>query len=1538
TIAWQWDTVQSEGRTGFPTQQTDISYGISFARESLPLVPADADVDYLVPQSAEQLDANWTNPDFVDTESIWTTSPAGNGIGFDTGQVETGDPDPSQDYSGLIATDVTDAMHGQNGSTFVRSEFEVENPALIDQLLLRVRYDDGFVATINGTEVARRSAPDSPGWDATAAGRRADGDAVRPVEIPLLADRLTRDFNATADGTFVVDLPNGTYDVALSLGDLKKARDAMAIFLEETRVDTVNTEPGTFARETYRVDVSDGQLTVRLVDEGGATGRMAINGLQVVPVGPSDLTEPLRFDFGTETSPIENGYAHVSDVLLYAAEFGYGWSEGVVSSQNRDPAIGLVGLLQPGTNVLAIQGLNLAADNSDFLLQAELEGLRLTTEGSVPHFFSVPSPGSDANRGASQVAAPATFSRAGGTFSQDFLLELSTEVPGGTIHYTTDGSLPTALSPIYDPATPLAVTTTTQVRTLVIAPGYLNSPLISQTFLRLAPDLLDFSSPIPIVVLDSFETIIPQKNFRSSNWSIFEPIGADQRSALVNAPDLQTRAGLRRRGESSSGFPKQAFRVEAWDEQDRDEKIAPLGLPAAADWILNARSTFDQSMLSNAFMFELSNQTGRYAVRTRFVEVFVNQDDGVLERDDYVGVYALMERIEQGEDRVNVEKPSKNYDTEPLITGGYVLKIDSIEGPSGYQLVRGPDGVQVENRGKQRALFFVDPRPEDMESPEWVAQKDYILDYIFDGIDLLDNRDPVTGYASMIDVDSFVDHHLLNTMALGGDTLKISEFMFKSRTGRLELGPIWDFDRSMGANATQRNNGAAVGWGSKTRIGPWFDGLFQDPDFRQKYVDRYQQLREGVWSIENINTIFSSLTDQLTDEAAARNFEIPDLRAGLSEDGWRGEVEELRNWIEIRLNWLDDQMIPKPQITIVEEDGEGPGTRVTLALADSAPSSLEILYTLDGTDPRISSFAADSDVGGIAPPAVLDAGEAITVPNGSTLRVRAFEPVAGDMDFDGNIDFDDIQAFVLGLDAPADYEAIYGVPPEFGGDLNGDDQFDADDVNELVQLLTVASGNGNRIYRLESAAQTIFWSGDTTLAANVEPPTVAITEINYHPHDPTDAERTVDGTFSASDFEFVEIQNIGPDPQGLGGMEFADGITFTFPDVTLDTGQYAIVAANQTAFETRYGPEANVVGEFSGKLRNGDETLQLNDASGDPLIRFAYGDGDPWPARADGAGGTLELIDPTGTPITQYGKWYRWQGSTEFGGSPGRDGQQASGVVINEVVTRANADGTLPDAIELLNTTTNPIDVSGWYLSDSAIDFLKYRIPDGTTVAAGGYLVVDENDFNPTPDNPAANHFALSGTRGDDVWLVRADDEGAVVQLIDDVHFGASVIGESFGRTDAAGDRLVPLRTITLGEANSDPRVGPVVISEVQYHPSAPSEEALAIAGQLDGNDLEYLEIRNPTATPVDLGQWELSGGVRWTFPAQTQLGAGESLLVISFDPNEAENAERLSAFRAQYALDESVPIVGGYAGSLGNSDDLVTLLRVDSSGAAAGS
>jgi hypothetical protein len=61
-------------------------------------------------------------------------------------------------------------------------------------------------------------------------------------------------------------------------------------------------------------------------------------------------------------------------------------------------------------------------------------------------------------------------------------------------------------------------------------------------------------------------------------------------------------------------------------------------MPAESDWILYAPWTIDTAMIRNPFIYEVSNEAGRYAVRTRYVEVFLNTGGGSISDSDYFGV------------------------------------------------------------------------------------------------------------------------------------------------------------------------------------------------------------------------------------------------------------------------------------------------------------------------------------------------------------------------------------------------------------------------------------------------------------------------------------------------------------------------------------------------------------------------------------------------------------------------------------------------------------------------------------------------------------------------------------------------------------------------------------------------------------------------------------------------------------------------------------------------------------------------------------
>jgi len=118
-------------------------------------------------------------------------------------------------------------------------------------------------------------------------------------------DSLLRDYNWAPEATFLCNLTGGTYEVTVTLGDEGAARDQVAVYLEGVQVDTVTTAAGEHASNSYTVTVSDGQLTVLLVDLGGDTANFAINGIEIV-----------RLSAGTS-------FDVVPDDAGYAIEFQY---------------------------------------------------------------------------------------------------------------------------------------------------------------------------------------------------------------------------------------------------------------------------------------------------------------------------------------------------------------------------------------------------------------------------------------------------------------------------------------------------------------------------------------------------------------------------------------------------------------------------------------------------------------------------------------------------------------------------------------------------------------------------------------------------------------------------------------------------------------------------------------------------------------------------------------------------------------------------------------------------------------------------------------------------------------------------------------------------------------------------------------------------------------------------------------------------------------------------------------------------------------
>ncbi len=175
--------------------------------------------------------------------------------------------------------------------------------------------------------------------------------------------------------------------------------------------------------------------------------------------------------------------------------------------------------------------------------------------------------------------------------------------------------------------------------------------------------------------------------------------------------------------------------------------------------------------------------------------------------------------------------------------------------------------------------------------------------------------------------------------------------------------------------------------------------------------------------------------------------------------------------------------------------------------------------------------------------------------------------------------------------------------------------------------------------------------------------------------------------------------------------------------------------------------------------------------------------------------------------------------------------------------------------------------------------------------------------------------------------MLRGDADGPH-EFVDSVAYGPTASGQSWGLVPDGNDVGFALESPSPGAANGAADLGPLVISEVHYHPADPSETALRLDGQLQRNDLEFVEIANRSSETVPLDGWRLRGDVDYDFPADQTLGPQTTLLVLSFNPAREDNAPRLAAFRAEFQVSVNTTLVGGFGGQLNNAGSRLTLQR----------
>tara|TARA_B110000037_G_scaffold122834_1_gene140227 strand:+ start:790 stop:2235 length:1446 start_codon:yes stop_codon:yes gene_type:complete len=377
----------------------------------------------------------------------------------------------------------------------------------------------------------------------------------------------------------------------------------------------------------------------------------------------------------------------------------------------------------------------------------------------------------------------------------------------------------------------------------------------------------------------NFELIIPELTVISINTEDLAPIiskhdyvnGTFEISSENEDENLLANIRIRGRGNSTWSFPKKPYQIKF----DNKENI--LGMPKDKKWILLANYS-DKTMLRNELAFDLSRFSDLdWTPESRFVELLIN--------NEYLGVYQVVQKVEESPNRVNIGDD------------GYLLEVD--------QLSRlDPDDIIFSTNN----YFFNILEPNlDFEDDKYNIIKNYIE---LTENTLLGNNfmDTTEGYSKYIDVDSFVDWYLINEITKNNDAIfHTSVFMNYLPGDKLKMGPIWDYDISLG-NINYNGNETTDGFWIKNAT--WYSRLFEDPKFVTKVKSRFKYFYNNRSLFQeqiNSNSLYLNQSQE-------RNFyKWPILGVYIWPNNvyfstYDEEVIYLKEWLNERLEWLNQNL------------------------------------------------------------------------------------------------------------------------------------------------------------------------------------------------------------------------------------------------------------------------------------------------------------------------------------------------------------------------------------------------------------------------------------------------------------------------------------------------------------------------------------------------------------------------------------------------------------------------------------------------------
>ncbi len=454
---------------------------------------------------------------------------------------------------------------------------------------------------------------------------------------------------------------------------------------------------------------------------------------------------------------------------------------------------------------------------------------------------------------------------------------------------------------------------------------YLGVCLLAFPLVAQSQAVLLSSSDLPIFIINTNGNIIQNEPRITADLTVLYN-GLGKRNNISDAAThFKGKIGIELRGSSSLDLsPKKPFGFETRNADGSNLNVSLLGLPAENDWVLLAPYS-DKSLMRDVLIHHLANQIMPYSSRTRYCEVVVN--------NEYLGVYALMEKIKRDNKRVDIKDILPTTQTGDGLTGGYILKIDKTTGstPQGGFNSKYPNG----NGLTPKYTYYQFDHPE--ANVINAAQKLYISNFIHSFEDRFSSSDfkhPTNGYRNYVDEKSMIDFLLLNEIGNNVDGYRLSTYLYKdvdSKSNKLKFGPIWDFNLAFGnANYCSGGETNVLAFEFNNRcpndfwqISFYWQKAMTDHAFFEAARSRWAQLRKSTFLEQNMIKTVDSLQQTLK-EAQARNFNRwnilsiyvwPNLFIGGS---YQAELDYLKDWIRKRIKFLDTYFnyvatVPIPQ-------------------------------------------------------------------------------------------------------------------------------------------------------------------------------------------------------------------------------------------------------------------------------------------------------------------------------------------------------------------------------------------------------------------------------------------------------------------------------------------------------------------------------------------------------------------------------------------------------------------------------------------------